>query len=168
MDKKDMELLNKHYDTPGVYCLTHNPTRKRYIGSSVHIGKRVWNGLAKYQNSAMKNILIFDLSISILEICPKDIPYLRVREADWIDQLRTFYPHGFNIANPLENEFIKSKTGRTEDAMTEVLNLEEKTRLSYLEIDSERRIQRNKFKIKEVENPAEGLKKFLEKLQSSL
>lgn len=165
MGIEDFQLLNDYYDVPGVYCLTHKPTQKKYVGSSVNIGKRIWEGLTEYDNKSMRGLLISDFKIEVLEECPSDKKYMFIREADWIEELNAYYPNGFNLAHPLKSfYYIKVKNPRQKSLMTDIMNKEEKSRVSYFPVKN-RRIPTYDYKIKQYKKKYEKLLRELSMME---
>lgn len=83
----------------GIYCLTHKPTGKSYVGQSIDIGAR-WlqhkNGrerstigaaIAKHGWSAFR--------ADVLEECARE--QLNAAEVKWIEKLSTLSPAGYNL-----------------------------------------------------------------------
>lgn len=80
----------------GVYCITHIPTGKRYIGQSIDCLRRMLEhqGLNTLIGHAVRRHGRQQFHYDILSEVPRE--QLLSCEAGWIAMLNTEFPHGFN------------------------------------------------------------------------
>lgn len=121
-----MKVDKKLNNLTGIYCIINTINNKKYIGSSINIGRRLNTHKRQLINKIHKNPLLQNsvnkyglenFYINLLEICNKDI--LREREQYYIDFFNSEYNlvkevlEHFSIGKPihmysLEGKYIKS------------------------------------------------------------
>jgi group I intron endonuclease len=88
--------------TCGIYCITHTPTGRKYVGQSVDCFER-WkqHSTPKKASAGIKGAImaygVGEFSFVIIQECKRE--ELNEREVYWIAELRTLSPAGFNLTS---------------------------------------------------------------------
>lgn len=94
-----------HPAEPGIYMVTHIPTDKKYVGSTMNLMSRCggYKPSSKTGLSKFRSLPGCELRFEVLQICSgitlKDLLSL---ELEWILRLNTVAPAGLNHRNPVD------------------------------------------------------------------
>lgn len=118
----------------GIYYFKCTKNNKGYVGQSVHLKKRVTSHINQLNNNTHKNVYwqrcwnkygLESFELFILEYCESDL--LNEKEINWIHELKTTYPDGFNMTTGGDGSYIISDDSRKR--MSEVWTQERKDEL---------------------------------------
>lgn len=104
--------LNRFPDipkVPGVYMITHLPTKRKYIGSSENVNKRlhVHTTACSHRSTPLTGLNFSECEFKFLKNCEGLTKQQRLeKELEFIINLQTMHPFGFNQRNPVTYKLL--------------------------------------------------------------